>query len=175
MIFGSEEPKFITQTGVTVLLEHSNIEPNWMTPNLIEHPSVLNGHREWVEVSGEHAEFIVTVNLHKYASAENKFREIYLHRKEEVYFHPHKDKAAIRDADGNKVLFKIVEVTPFYLYYDEAYVNYDALMIKFRSKDPVDYEKTLNVIRLLADKTGTPITEKDGTPIRIKRGPALVE
>ena len=175
MIFGSEEPKFVTQSGVTVLLGHSNIEPNWMTPNLIEHQSVLNGHREWIEVSGEHAEFSVTINLHKYPSAENKFREIYTHRNSEVYFHPHKDKAAIRDADDNRVLFKIVEVTPFYLYYDEAYVNYDALIIKFRSKDPVDYEKTLNSVFLLGEKDGNLITEKDGDAIRIKRGPALVE
>ena len=172
MIFGLLHPKFQIPGGNFITLEHANIEPSWMQPNLIEHQSVLNGHREWVKVSDEHAEFVITVNLHKYDSAENKFRELLLYRNTEVYFHPHSDAGAIRDANGDKVLFRIVEMTPFYNFYDEAYVHYDAIIIKFRSKDPVDYEQSINVPDVLGQKDGSLITDKSGKGIRIKKGPA---
>ncbi len=141
-ILGKQCPRFwVGSTEVT--LYHSNIErPDFNLPRLIEQEDVINAHREWEKVgTGNHAEFVVRVNLFDYADPAAKYEEI------EQYEHtaitklaPHKDKDALKDSTGGYVEFFITHVKPASIYQP---FYYDIVWVTFKSKDPVDLSKGL--------------------------------
>lgn len=165
MIFGVQAGKF-TNTGrtVEVLLDYDVLSPSWIEPNEVMHESVINKHREWITIADPHASFTVMVNLHKYASPQQKFIEIYNHLNTDVYFYPHRDAGALKTSAGVEIKFHLAAIEPFCL--EEPW--YDALNITFVSKDGFDFSQSLT--GLLEDKSGDLLENIDGDNLIIKPG-----
>lgn len=165
MIFGIQAGKFTNATRtIEVLLDYDVLTPSWIEPNVIQHESVINKHREWIKIADHHASFTVMVNLHKYTSPWTKFIEIYNHLNTLVYFYPHRDAGALKTDAGVEIRFFIESIEPFCL--EEPW--YDALSITFRSQDPYDFSQSLE--GLLEDKSGDLLEDKSGDNLIIKPG-----
>lgn len=163
MIFGNTNSKFEEINGAEVVdLLYSNMEPDFVQTNEIEHQSVINGERTYTKISNPHAEFLVTVNLFKYDNPGTQLWKIYKYLHKDVWFYPHKNNTM-------KIKCHITNIKIFYL---EQPWHYDVCQITFRSVSPVQYlEETFTSV--LAEKDGDYITDKSGNKIDIKIGPQL--
>jgi len=164
MIFGDQYPVIEgISSGIKTLLINSNLEPDWIQPNEIEHQSVINGYRSYTRVSLPHAEFKVIVNLFKYANPGQAFWNIYQYLGQDVYFYPHGNNETI------KIKAHLVDITPFYL---EQPWHYDACELILRSVEPVSYTQE-SFDRILITGDGKQVKTKDGKNISIKKGTAV--
>ena len=126
----------------TVLLDYVRITKDEPEVDELMHQSELTGHREFVD-RGDHWVFEVVLNLYKYSDPRSKFEQIYHYRHKNVDLWRHRDGAALADADGNNVSCRIVEIRPFYL---EQSTFRDQLLIRFVSRDYVDFSDGSNII-----------------------------
>ena len=136
MITGTQEPKFITQGGTTVLLEYCKYlihEPEYRN---LEQESIINNVIKYTQI-GVHWIFQVQLHLYKYGanSAVTTYNNLIGYLGSEVYLYPHKEGYAIKDTSGNDLLFHITEVTPSYL---ETADFKDVITLTFRSTKLVD-------------------------------------
>lgn len=140
MIFGLEQAKIIIDENEEIILEHSNLEPEFLKPILLEYPSPLNGHRNFIYL-GDYAGFKVELDLTKYDNKDLFFSKLKNLENELVVFHPHKDGDAIKDIAGNDVLF-FLTVEPYYLNNE---VEQDMILLTFHSVGFVDYRGIWNI------------------------------
>jgi len=132
MIFGSGSAKF-TYSGSTVLLEYSNLRPNWCQRSYTDNESIYD-HYKTIVFEGDYNDFWVDVNLHQYvgpSSPSIKFDEIYPYLFQYVVFYPHSDSAAISGSGNTPAIFFIDDMK--HSYYTEDYVAKDMLSIHFKS------------------------------------------
>lgn len=163
MILGDQNCQIqdISSSEIIDLL-YSNMDPDFIQPNEIEHQSVINGYRSYTKISNPHAEFVVTIHLFKYSNPGSMFWKIYQYLNKDVWFYPHKNNTL-------KIKCHIVDIKLFYL---EQPWHYDACTITFRSVEPVQYiAETFTSV--LVDKDDNYITDKDGNRIYIKKGPEI--
>ena len=137
MIFGTGSPKFVYDpegTPVTVNLDYVVILTDKPEIDLVEHKSVINGHREFI-LQGKHWVYEIRLHLCKYADIRAKYEEINQYLGADVWLYRHREAAPFKDSAGDEVLFNIVSI-------DESYFDTpdykDVLIIRFESKDYVN-------------------------------------
>ena len=113
MIFGISESKF-TYSGSTVLLDHSNLIPQYMIPDNRENTSVITGHKALINL-GDYSSFDVVVELHKYTASSAAFTNFYSYLHKNVYFYPHREGQAISGSNNAGIPFNITEMEINYL------------------------------------------------------------
>lgn len=136
MIFGLGSPKFV-YNATDYLLDYCTMDPSYISPDVVEHNSIISGHKEFVP-KGDYAEFKLYINLFKYSNPRAKFEELYACNHKDVIFFPHREGIAIKKAGTSGVtdcLFFISEMLPHYL---ENLWKYDLLEITLKAKDYVD-------------------------------------
>lgn len=151
MIFGVSAPKFVIDYGgeseATVLLDYCIPTQDKPEPDIIEHKSVINGHREHI-LKGIHWIFEVRVNLFKYTDPRSKYEEIKQYEGQDVTLFRHRDGEPYKDNGGNEVLFSLVSVTEAYL----TQIDYkDILYLQFKSKDYIDRSDGSTVVPQLEE------------------------
>ena len=152
MIFGVSAPKFVFDYGVeeteqTVLLDYVIPTQDKPEPDIIEHKSVINGHREHI-LKGNHWIFEVRLNLYKYTNPRSKYEEIKQYEGLDVTLFRHRDGDPFKDSSGTEVLFTLVSVTEAYL----TQIDYkDVLYLTFKSKDYIDRSDGSTVIPQLEE------------------------
>lgn len=139
MIFGLEQAK-IKLKNEEIILEYSNLEPEFLKPILLEYPSPLNSYRNFVYL-GDYAEFKIELDLTKYDNKNTFFSKLKNFENQLVIFYPHKDQQAIKDLAGNDVLF-FLTIKPYYFNND---VEQDMILMTFSSVGFVDYRGIWNI------------------------------
>jgi len=139
MIFGTGSAKF-EFSGSEVLLEHSNLYPNWDISNIGRTVSIYD-HYTTYDNFGSYAEFTVELNLFKYDDPTIKFNEVYPYLYKTVYFWPHVDAPAASASSGQPLTFFIKNMQ--HRYHSSDYVNNDILEITFSSLDYVDVSSSI--------------------------------
>jgi len=151
-IWGESYSQFKTSDSRVITLGHSIIKPTWQEPNQLEHRSIINGVRSYVEISKDFASFDVVVNIKSFgvpatAGAE-KLWEIMRENHTTVKFMPHVDFAHyLKTAGGAEATFYITRMIPYY-FKTEPHVLHDRLLITFKSLVYVD---------ILADSPEVPV------------------
>ncbi|MBS3945345.1 MAG: hypothetical protein KGZ42_07600 [Melioribacter sp.] len=140
MIFGLEQPQIKIGEEI-LLLNNSNLEPEFMKPIYIEYTSPLNGEKTFIYL-GDYASFKIQVNAFDIDDSEFLFQQLKKIEGELVVFYPHKDEQAIKDKFGNDVLFYISAVEPYYLNNDS---QFDIIQIELLSVGFVDYSGIYNI------------------------------
>lgn len=140
-LYGSSYPKFQNSSGtVTVELPYSIVEPTFAVPNEVMQ-EYLDGTRDFIPITNnDHAEFVITVNLHKYGNLtarRNKFKEIHAYNHQNVRLFVNSDGEPLKGSDGNPVLFHITKID---LYWKEKTQMYDTMAIYLKSLSPVDID-----------------------------------
>lgn len=139
----------MTLGAVTVELEHSIIEPNFMLSDAIMHESALTGVRTWSK--GHYLlEFSVMEYLFKYSDPVAKANEILALEDNVVSF-----TLAIDGALTHNMYLEAIEIHSLYKPY-----AYDVAVLNFKS------EKYLNISRYLKAKDGKLIKTADGKYIK---------
>lgn len=124
MIFGESSPRFYNNIG-TLDLDHALLDYDYVIPDVIEHVSVFNGHRNYVN-NKDYADFRITIFLMKFGDPKAKLQEIYNYNHTYGWFYPH------RDEDRIKRLYHLEYILPFYL---DTPDYYDMCLVVFRAKD----------------------------------------
>lgn len=163
MITGTREPKFLDQSGNTVLLEYAKILEDAPSYRIIEQESVLTNYINDIHV-GLHWIFQVRIHLFKHGpnTAITKYQELASYLGSDVYLWRHKEGNAFQDSSGSNILFRVKEVTPAYL---ETGDFKDIITITFRSKDLVDISKMTLASNTIFTEKGDkyyPLTDDDG-------------
>lgn len=141
MIFGLEAPQIKIGNEI-IVLEKSNLQPDFLTPVVIEYVSPLNGDKNFI-VLGDYAGFRIQINSFETISATTLFLLLKAKEKNLCVFFPHKDGQPIKDKAGNDCLFFISSVKPYYLEND---VEFDMVEITFNSVGFVDLSGTYSVL-----------------------------
>jgi len=137
MLFGTGSAKF-ERSGSTVLLEHSNIRPNWCVRNIETQRSVFD-HYTTATFIGDYSDFWIDINLFDYTSSVGKYNEIYpTYAYSYVYFWPHADGNAISGSNNKPSVFFIRDMEHRYLSDTDA--RRDILSLHFVSTDYTDIE-----------------------------------
>jgi len=132
MLFGTGSAKF-ERSGSVVLLEHSNIRPNWVVRDLNKRISI-HDHYTSVVNNGDYSDFWVDINLFDYTSSVGKFNEIYPNYLYAYgHFYPHLDGNAISGSDGKPSVFFIREMEHKYI--SDTGADKDVLSMHFVSTD----------------------------------------
>ena len=137
MIFGISAPKFVYDpdgTPATVNLDYVVILKDEPEIDLIEHKSVINGHREF-DYRGKHWIYEIRVHLCKYSNPRSKYEEIKQYEGAEVVLYRHSESEPFKDANDDEVLFLITKIQE--AYFDTTDYK-DTLIIRFESKDYID-------------------------------------
>lgn len=141
MIFGLDAPKIKISEEI-IVLESSNLEPEFMKPIFIEHTSPLNGDKTFIYL-GDYASFKVQINAFDTEDPAILFGQLKNIEGGLVVFYPHKDEQAIKDKFGNDVLFFVSTVEPYYFNND---TRYDIIQIELLSVGFVDYKGHWNIL-----------------------------
>lgn len=138
-LLGTTYPKFHATGSADVNLLHSVMQTNYQESDILDHKSILNGTITYV-VLGDYSSFDVLVHLFDYDDPKAKFQEIYPYNHTDVYFYPHADGNAMKDAAGADILFHIREMKFEYL---ADINNLDILRLRFEAKTYTDVEESL--------------------------------
>lgn len=103
MIIGQSYPVF-TSSGVTVNLEHSDFNPIIITPDFIEHDSILTGKRNFVNTH-QYSDFSFNLFLWKYVDPIGKANSLLTYDGAIVNFQPYSDQSALTKEDGSTLDF----------------------------------------------------------------------
>lgn len=141
MIFGLEQPQIKIGEEI-IVLNFSNMQPDFMTPLFFEYVSPFNGDKNFIYL-GDYAQFRIQINLFETASHDALFAQLKGLEEQLVIFYPHKDGAAIKDKFGNDILFFVNAVTPFYLNNEN---EFDMIELTFSSVGFVDYTGVYNIL-----------------------------
>ena len=136
-IFGTGSAQFQEGTGSLVVLTGSMLIPNYIIPDLIEHKSIVTGHKDFISL-GDYSEFQVGVNLYKATNPTSTFSTLYSYLHKNVYFWPHIDGKAISGSDGTPVEFNISDMQLSYIE-NKDYADY--LLITFKAAEYTDISK----------------------------------
>jgi len=122
-IFGTSYPMISGSAG-QVLLEHSKVNYNFITPDVIEHVSVLTGWRCY-PYSKHQSNFQIDLLLCNYSSSESssltKFNQVYSYKNQYFYFYPHSDWSASSDIYGDPIEYYMTQFSPYYLNNQNTY------------------------------------------------------
>lgn len=141
MIFGVQQPQ-IKVGGNTIVLDYADLQPDFMTPLIVEYVSPLNGDRNFIYV-GDHAQFRVQIKLFETSDPDGLLSQLKGLEKQLAVFYPHKEAQPIKDKFGNDALFFIGSVKPFYL---ENENHFDMIELTFSSVGFIDYTGTYNIL-----------------------------
>lgn len=139
MIFGSGSAQMQQGTGSIVVLQHSNIVPEYIITDEKEHKSVLTGHKTFTTL-GDYSKFRIDINLYKYDNPTTTFQTLYPYIHNNVYFWPHSDGKAISGSNNLPVEFHITDMKLSYL---GDHLYRDLLSIEFEAVDYTDISKGL--------------------------------
>lgn len=129
-IFGTSYPKISGSLGV-VALEHSKIDYSFFGADVIEHTSVITGHKSYPYARNKSV-FQIDVLLCNYSGSNEssslaKFNDIYKYKDKYFNFWPHADfVSASVDVYGVPIEYYMTEFIPYYLSND---VRYDGILI----------------------------------------------
>ena len=141
-LYGTGYPIISGSLG-NVSLEHCTITPNFFVADVIEHTSVLSGHKSY-PYSRNRSEFQLDVMLCNYSGSTSsslaKFNDIYQYKDKYFYFIPHSDFTASIDGYGGGIEYFMAEFVPYYLNDD---VRYDVISITLSPrKNSILYVRT---------------------------------
>lgn len=134
MIFGTGYPVISGSLGI-VALEQSKLNYNFFGADVIEHVSVLTGHKSYPYARNK-SSFQVDILLCNYdasvdSSSLDKFSDIAKYKDKYFNFYPHNDWSASMDVYGVPVEYYITDFIPYYLSNDE---RYDGLLLTLESR-----------------------------------------
>lgn len=129
-LFGIGHSAFI-HGGERIELPFSTIEADYSIPDEIEHKSIFNGVKHFLN-NNDYSNFMVTINLFKYPDPNAYALTLESYSKKVVRFAPHND-GVIKNILGDEVGFFITDVTPFYL---ENLEKYAGVVVFFTATEP---------------------------------------
>lgn len=141
MILGLQKPQIVVG-GSTTEFEFAEMQPDFLTPLVVEYVSPLNGDRNFIYV-GDYARFRIQINLFQFSDPAAKLDQLKALEKQLCVFYPHQDGQSIKDKFGNSALFFISKVNPFYLDNED---DFDMVEMTFDSVGFVDYTGAYNVL-----------------------------
>ena len=133
-IFGTSYPKISGSLG-EVFLPHSNMNTNYIAPEVIEHRSIITGHISYLKKYSR-SKFSLTYMLCDETGSfgpNDKYNELYSYKDKLFKFYPHSDADSIKDYLGSEADFFITRFEPYYLSQDSTY---DAINIEMISTKP---------------------------------------
>jgi hypothetical protein len=137
-MFGTGAPKFVINAGLEnqsiLLLNHITIKTDEPDTDLIEHKSVITGHRNFINL-GKHWSFEIMLYLFKYAYPRNKYQQIKSFEGLTGLLYRHADGAPFKDKNQNNVLFMLTNIDESYL---DTVKYKDLLTISFKSLEYID-------------------------------------
>jgi len=135
MIFGTSYP-IISGSAGSFALEHCKLNYNFFGADVIEHVSVLTGHKSH-PYSRNKSSFQLDILLCNYSgsgesSSLAKFNDIYRYKDEYFNFFPHSDfVSASVDVYGAPIEYFMSEFIPYYLEQDN---RYDGILITLEAR-----------------------------------------
>lgn len=138
MIFGISHSLFTYGTE-SVELTSSNMTTDYSIPDEIEHVSIVNGLRSYIDLKDK-SEFTVTM-LQDVTSG--IFTTIKSYQGKTVNFYPHSGSDAIKNTAGNNADFILYSVEPYYLYTPD---NYDIIKLNFKSLDRTSLDDFTDIL-----------------------------
>lgn len=121
-------------TEMAVMMNYIVILKDEPEIDLIEHKSVINGHREF-DYQGKHWIYEIRMHLYKCSNPRSKYEEIKQYEGSEVVLFRHSEAEPFKDANDDDVLFLITKIQE--AYFDTTDYK-DILIIRFESKDYID-------------------------------------
>ena len=133
-VFGTGIPVITSSLGA-VYLEESKINYQFFGADVVEHQSVITGHKSY-PYSRNKSEFEVDVLLCNYSgvnesSSVAKFIDILKYKNQYFNFIPHSDWSASLDVYQQPIEYFITEFVPYYLNNDE---RYDGIILKLEAR-----------------------------------------
>ena len=133
-IFGSSYPVISGSLGV-VGIEHCKLDYRFFNPDVIEHVSVLTGHKSY-PYSRNKSEFQLDVLLCNYTGSNEssslaKFNDLYRYKDTYFNFYPHANWSASVNVTNEPIEFYFTNFTSYYLSNDE---RYDGILITITSR-----------------------------------------
>ncbi|MBS4034407.1 MAG: hypothetical protein KGZ85_08090 [Ignavibacterium sp.] len=133
-IFGIQAPKFVDDESNEVLLNYFVVLKDEKDFGTIEHQSIINRHREWVD-KGDHWIFEGLIHLFKYDDPEAKYLELQNYYKQNVRLYKRRDGSFYLNNNLDPVYFRLDKLEPIVLTSKNAP---DGLLISFVSIEPVN-------------------------------------
>jgi hypothetical protein len=149
-LWGTGSPKFVgtgTPDSNTVTLDYANTDFTYVDPRTVEHESVADGQRNWIQV-GSHSEFTVALNIYKYTTSptpKEKLQTLMTYLGQDVLFYPHADGNPIKDSSSVNVNFTVVSINRIDVPTSDGTTSdyKDIIVITFKSKKFTDITKSL--------------------------------
>lgn len=159
MHYGTAAPKFVTQGGNSVLLNHARILSDYPEYDNNEQPSVVNGYINHIH-NGYHWVYAIRIFVYKESESIAKSNELLPFLGSDVFLYRHREAYPFKDKDGNNVLFRVKEVTPGYLNTPDYK---DVIDIVFKSTNYIDVRKSILPVNVRINNDGTVRVNNDGT------------
>ena len=139
MHWGTGAPKFEDQQGNIILLDKAKVLQNEPVYHYLEQPSVINGFINHIH-KGYWWLYVVRIHVFKYDESIKKTNELLPYLGKDVYLYRHREADPFKNSAGEKLLFRIQEVTTDHL---DTPDFRDIIDIKFKSTNYVDVSKSI--------------------------------
>jgi hypothetical protein len=133
-----------------ILLNNSVFYPSYVEPDILEHKSIINGVKNFIDL-GDYSSFKVVCHVWKWENTLRALQDLMTYNHEDVYFYPHIHKNAIgdfqgppmKDSTGTSVKFHITLMRPFYFEYSGLHEKKVAVEIEFKAMGYTDISKNI--------------------------------